>query len=161
MKRDVKLLSLLVVFILLVAAAASCGEKGKDPVFEELKSERIAAYYGDAGLIVPGSQFVCRAYEKSDFELICEHIESEDDLRKFKAFYLLIDFSEPLLSPEGLAEARMVYEGIVTDDNPTYILDPFASEPEIQEFDNILAKIYGLTIDPAATVPIGNVVPVG
>ncbi|MGI6743575.1 MAG: hypothetical protein ACOX4O_07950 [Eubacteriales bacterium] len=161
MKRALKPLALLITLLLLIAVSVSCGEKDKAPVFEELKSERIAAYYGDAGLIVPGSQFVCRAYEKADFELICEHIESEDDLLKFKAFYLLIDFNEPLLSPEGLAEARAVYEGIVTDDNPTYILDQFASEPEIQEFDNILAKVYGLTIDPASTVPIAETAAVG
>ena len=161
MKRDVELLSLLVVFIRVVAVPSSCDEKDKAPVFEELKSERIAAYYGDRGLIVPGSQFVCRAYEKADFELICDAFTSDENLKKFKAFFNLVDFKDPALDAEKLAEARLTYEGLVTDDNPTYVFDPFASEREVETIDNFLAEIYGLTIDPSATVPIGDVVPVG
>ncbi|NLE12745.1 MAG: hypothetical protein GX628_03590 [Clostridiales bacterium] len=155
MKRTLKLFALLAALLLLVTAAASCGKKA--PVFEEMSSERIAAHYGDQGLIVPGTQYVCRAYEKADFEVICDAFTSEEDLKKFKAFFKLVDYKDPTLDADGIAELRLTFEGVATDDNPVYVCDPYASPRELEVLDNFLAGVYGLEI--SATVPLPDNAP--
>ena len=150
MKQTVKLFALLAALMLLITVAASCEEKAEKPVFDEVCSERIAAYYGDQGLIVPGSKFVCRAFEKTDFEAICEALTTEDYLNKIKAFYNLVDFKDPSLDADRLAELRTVHEGLVTDENPVYICDPMVHEKEIAVLDLIFAEAFGVEIDTIA-----------
>ena len=150
MKQTVKLFALLAALMLLITAAASCEEKAEKPVFEEVCSERIAAYYGDQGLMMPGAQYACRAFGKADFEAILQAIPSEEDVARAKVYYLLVNLSDERLTPEGVADIRTVYAGLVTDDNPAvYVCDTFANENEIAELDRIFAGAFGVEIDTA------------
>lgn len=157
MKRAYKPFTLLIALLLLIAVLFSCGEKEtkKAPVFEELKSERIAAYYGDGGLIVPGSQYICRAYEKTDFELIREAIATEEYRLKLDAFFDRIEFKDLTLDHARLDEIRAGNEGKTEYEDPVYICDLKVTDKEIALLDTVLAEAFGLQLETAEPAPAG------
>ncbi|NLZ36553.1 MAG: hypothetical protein GX897_03640 [Clostridiales bacterium] len=158
MKRMFKPFSLLVTFLLLfmiIAAAASCGDKDKAPVFEEMQSERIAAFYGDAGLIFPGSKYICYAYEKTDFEAICKAVTTEDYQKKLEAFYTQIDFKDLTLDPGRIDELLEAHVDGVAYDDPVYVCDLRLSDKEIVLLDTIFAEVFGLEVDTTEAAPAG------